>query len=119
MAHGYVDGNTHPRRMFQPVAFHMQMKFLIYLWWVVGEDIESQQRGVICIFFPSFEAAHQLPDKKEAIEGDRVFGCIPTRMTALHNCSPDEPVYKLLQACVTLTMSAAMRARIQYHNGKV
>lgn len=93
------------------------MKLLIYKWWVAGDDVESQQRGVVAVFFPSFDAAHKFPDKREHVEADRVFSCMPTRLTALHNCSPDEPIYKLLQAVLTLALPAAFRSRIKFHNG--
>mmetsp|Transcript_27321 Transcript_27321/g.48345 ORF Transcript_27321/g.48345 Transcript_27321/m.48345 type:complete len:524 (+) Transcript_27321:363-1934(+) len=92
-----------------------RMKFLIYLWWVAAEDVETQQRGVISIFWPSFEAAHKFPDKREATEAERVFGAIPTRMTALHQCTPDTPAYKLMQAVVILTLSVESRTRMKFH----
>jgi len=95
-----------------------RMKFLIYLWWVAAEDVETQQRGVISIFWPSFEAAHKFPDKREATEAERVFGAIPTRMTALHQCTPDTPAYKLMQAVVILTLSVESRTRMKFHTGE-
>jgi hypothetical protein len=93
------------------------MKFFIYLWWVAAEDIETQQKGVISIFWPSFESAHKFPDKREATEAERVFDAIPTRIAALHQCCPDTPAFRLMKAVVILTLSVETRIRMKFHTG--
>lgn len=79
---------------------------------MAGEDIETQQRGVISIFWPG---GHNFPDKREAEEAERVFAAVPLRITALHQCLPDTAIFRLTKAVVILSLDVEMRTRMKFH----
>jgi hypothetical protein len=91
----------------------LQMKFFIYLWWVAGEDVETQQRGLISIFWPENNII--FPDKRESQEAERVFAAVPVRFAAIHQCVPDTAFYHLIKAVVILSLEVESRTRLKFH----
>ncbi|KAG7349839.1 hypothetical protein IV203_012436 [Nitzschia inconspicua] len=94
-------------------SLYARMKFFIYLWWVAAEDVETQQRGVISLFWP--ENHSLFPDKREAQEAQRVFGAIPTRIAAYHQCLPDTAFFRFTRAVVILSVDVVSRTRLKFH----
>jgi hypothetical protein len=92
------------------------MKLFLYVWWVAGEDVETQQRGLISIFWPQ---NHNFPAKREAEEGERIFAAVPYRSTALHQCLPDTPASRLVKAVVILALGVEARTRMKFHSGTI
>lgn len=91
------------------------MKFFIYFWWVASEDVETQQKGLVSIFWPE---THTMPDKREVEEAERVFAAVPIRITALHQCLPDTPAARLVKAVVAISLDVETRTRMKFHSGK-
>ena len=91
------------------------MKFFIYFWWVAAEDVETQQRGLVSVFWPQH---HNFPDKREVEEAERVFEAVPSRITALHQCLPDTPAARLVKAVVSLSLDLESRTRMKFHSGE-
>jgi hypothetical protein len=89
-----------------------QMKFFIYFWGVASEDVETQQRGLISLFWPE---EHNFPDKREALEAERVFAAVPIRITALHQCTPNTAVFQLTKAVIILSLDVETRTRMKFH----
>jgi hypothetical protein len=92
-----------------------QMKFVIYLWWVAGEDEETQRNGIVNVYWPG---EINFPDKREAEEADRVLSAVPCRIAALHQCLQDGPLFRLMNAVVILSLDVETKTRIKFHTGK-
>mmetsp|Transcript_59764 Transcript_59764/g.146717 ORF Transcript_59764/g.146717 Transcript_59764/m.146717 type:complete len:524 (+) Transcript_59764:390-1961(+) len=98
-------------------TLHTRMKLLIYLLFVMAEDIETQRRGVIVLFSPNFDSGLKFPHKDEITQSQRVTGITPTRQVAMHQCTPDEPVFRLIHAGMQLALSFEARLRAKFHQG--
>jgi hypothetical protein len=92
----------------------LQMKFFIYLWWVAGEDAETQRNGVVSLFWP--DEIH-FPDKREAEEAIRVIMAVPCRIAALHQCLRDGPRFRLMNAVLILSLDVETKTRMKFHTG--
>ena len=109
---GSIDDNLFSYIAF--LLFFLQHKFFIYFWWVAGEDVETQQKGLISVFWPE---THNFPDKREAEEAERIFAAVPIRITALHQCLPDSPAARLVKAVISLSLDVETRTRMKFHSG--
>lgn len=98
-------------------SLRVRIKVLIYVYWVAAEDVESQIRGFVTVYSPNFENGIVLPAKQEVDEVQRVTGFVPTRSVAFHNCTPDEPIYRLLKALAMLAMKPGDRPRTVFQQG--
>jgi hypothetical protein len=90
-----------------------QLKFLIYFWGVASEDVETQQRGLISLYWP--EDHHLFPDKREVQEAERVFAALPIRVAALHQCIPNTAVFQLTKAVIMLSLGVETTTRMKFH----
>jgi hypothetical protein len=94
------------------------VKLCIYLFWVAAEDVESQRKGVVFVFWPGSATYNaSLPDPKEHIEGSKVAEAVPFRPVAYHVCFPDTSVFRIIRSALTL-MFGGNRLRMRFHNGK-
>jgi hypothetical protein len=90
----------------------LQMKFYIYFWGVASEDVETQQRGLISLYWPE---VHNFPDKREVQEAERVFAAVPIRNTAMHHCFPNTAVFQLTKAVIILSLGVETTTRMKFH----
>ncbi len=90
------------------------MKFIIYLWWVAAEDVETQRNGIVSLFWPNDLV---FPDKRTTNEAYRVFSAVPCRITALHQCLQEGPLFQLMNAVVILSVDAETKSRMKFHKG--
>jgi hypothetical protein len=91
------------------------MKFYIYFWWVAAEDVETQRNGIVNIFWPD---ELTFPLKRESEEADRVLTAVPGRITAMHQCLKDGPLFRLMNAVVILSLDVETKTRLKFHTGK-
>uniref|UniRef100_A0A7S4EL90 DUF6824 domain-containing protein n=1 Tax=Pseudo-nitzschia australis TaxID=44445 RepID=A0A7S4EL90_9STRA len=92
------------------------IKFFIYIFSVVSEDIETQKRGVVFIFSTSEKALMVLqnPDDKVAYSMYRE-GC-PVRRSCTHFCLPEnKPKMRIVRAVMMLAMPRQERIRTRVH----
>ncbi len=118
------------------------MKVLYYLQYVVTEDVESQRRGLVGVFWwPSnsgitktssadassseseseeLTATDGEPDMlgpRDHIIGARLFSGAPGRVAAVHVCFPDKPIFHWFRSALALGLGKS-RQRIKIHSGK-
>jgi hypothetical protein len=89
----------------------------IYIFCVSCEDVESQRKGCVFVFWPGSATYNpSLPDPREHIEGAKVNSAVPFRPVAYHVCYPDTYVYRIIRSALTL-MFGGSRARMRFHTG--
>ena len=97
------------------------------MYWALGEDEESQKKGLIGIVcWPSASEALS-PDKFAIVYSPRdvprhihlskrMFDCSPIRIAGIHMCSPDKPIYHMIRSGLALSMGDS-RSRLKFHCG--
>jgi hypothetical protein len=122
------------------------MKVLYYLQWVATEDLETQQKGLVGVFWwpttsgitpTKLESNHNqssdsepeessacfqkglsyVPGPTDHIVGARLFDGSPARTVAMHICLPDKPGFNFLRSSLALGLNSA-RHRIKVHTGE-
>ena len=123
----------------------LRIKVLWYMFWVASEDIESQQKGVVIVGWPSDSVISQSEDEtnssiggnmvnsdngvweeslrqnlvvQEGIYQVKTLDGLPLRIAALHLCFEDRPIYRLLNSLWHFSMNAYLQARYKVHIGK-
>jgi hypothetical protein len=80
--------------------------------WVVGEDVETQRRGMVAIYWPSLNTF--IPDQNW---GHMLVKGFPVRAAALHVCLPNTLAFRMLKAQIGLAVPTYVRRRFQFHLG--
>jgi hypothetical protein len=103
------------------ICENVRQKIMMYTFWIVGNDIDAQRKGVIVIvlFDSSF---HQKPDQKGAGVVSPSYQWIlsvtlSVRMSAIHICTPDTPFFRLSRSLIAMAMGSHNRARLKLHLG--
>jgi hypothetical protein len=94
-----------------------QIKVVLYLMWVAGEEIETQRGGLVVIFWPSLNAV--ILDRNWVGTGQRTVQGFPLRGVALHLCLANTLAFRMLKAQIGLAMPKDVRRRFQFHLGKI
>ncbi len=121
-----------------------RIKALWYMYWIASEDIESQQKGVVMIGWPSDSVIPQSDDdtnsgtdtsadtdlniwegglrekmvNREGIYQVKALDGLPLRIAALHMCFEDRPIYRILNSLFHFTMNPYLKSRYKVHIGK-
>jgi hypothetical protein len=110
------------------IYYFFQIRVSLYLYWALGEDEESQKKGLVGIIcWPSSKEAVS-PDKFSVVYSpqdvprhihlsNRMFECSPIRTSCIHMCLPDEPIFHMMRTGMALSMGG-MRSRLKFHCGK-
>jgi hypothetical protein len=120
------------------------MKIIYYLHWVATEDAESQQKGLVGVFWwpttsgitptkkqntmydsesedSNAPGQHDgfafMPGPRDHIVGARLFAGAPGRSTAIHICLPDKQVFHFFRSSLALGLNTSRR-RIKVHTGR-
>ena len=94
----------------------------------MSEDKETQQKGIIGIVcWPSkteaespknFAIVYSPQDVPRHIHlSNRMFECSPVRISGLHLCLPDKPVFHMIKTGMALSMGV-IRSRLKIHCGE-
>ena len=105
-----------------------QIRVTLYLLWSLSEDEESQCKGLVgVICWPSsleavtpnnFAVMYSPREISRHIHlSNRMFECTPIRISCMHVCLPDEPIFHMFKAGMTLSMGA-IRSRLKFHVGE-
>ena len=92
-------------------------KILMYTVWVIGNDIDTQRKGLInfIMFDSSF---HQNPNIMGAgIMDSSTVLLLSVRISAFHVCTPDTPFYRLRRSFLTMVIGSHNRSRLKLHIG--
>jgi hypothetical protein len=93
-----------------------QIKVVLYLMWVAGEDVETQRRGLVVIFWPSINTV--IMERNWVENGQKTVQGFPLRGVALHMCLANTFAFRMLKAQIGLAIPKEVRRRFQFHLGK-
>jgi len=101
---------------------HMWYKIVLYFLLVAGDDIESQQKGIIVLAWPNPDIAESFKLQYPINSGGRlvqmILQCVPVRVTAFHFCTPEnDPFFKVVRSVFALSLGGK-RSRLKFHSGK-
>jgi hypothetical protein len=93
------------------------LKMLMYTFWVIGNDIDTQRKGVVIIvmFDSSFHQIHHLKGAGAARPSDHWLFSV--RISAMHICTPDTPFFRLRRRFLIMAMGSHIRSRLKLHIG--
>jgi hypothetical protein len=99
------------------ISNNVRQKIMMYIFWVVGNDIDAQRKGVavIILFDSSFP---QIPDHKGAgVISPSDQWILSVRMSAIHICTPDIPFFRLRRSFIAMAIGSHNRSRLRLHLG--
>ena len=96
----------------------IRQKIMMYMFWIVGNDIDAQCKGVAIIIlfdssFPQLPHHHKgagmvLPSKQWILS---------VRMSAIHICTPDTPYFRRRRSLIAMAIGPKNRSRLRLHLG--
>jgi hypothetical protein len=97
---------------------------MFYFCHVLSEDVETQQRGVICILWGgpdknNIQRFSGAPGIRVAVPSGK--GCedaTQIRMVAIHMCLPMTPFYRLVKSFYVFVAAERYLQRMVFHHGK-
>jgi hypothetical protein len=97
-----------------------QVKFYLYMFYAVVDDVETQRRGVVIVIWPGPTNDLQMcfPHPRESSTGGKIFAFSPIRVCAIHFCVRDGPVARFIRASLTLMVGSENRSRLIFDSGK-
>jgi hypothetical protein len=93
------------------------LKIFMYMYWVLGTDIDTQRKGVVIIvmFDSSFHQTHHLKGAGAARPSDHWL--MSVRVSAVHICTPDTPFFRLRRRFLIMAIGSHNRSRLKLHIG--
>jgi hypothetical protein len=85
---------------------------------LVEEDVETQQKGTVAIFYQCNPLTKVLSRSEERAMVRRLLSGLPMRFSSCHVCLPNSPLLSLVKAMVLATVDTAKRARTRFHKGE-
>jgi hypothetical protein len=97
----------------------MQFKLLLYMGMaIVDEDVETQQKGTVGVFYQSNVMTKVLSSREERAMVRCLLSCLPMRFSSCHVCLPDSPLFSIVKAVGLAMGGPDIRARTRFHLGK-
>jgi hypothetical protein len=91
---------------------------MLYHFGAVSDDVETQKKGLVCIFSADKEAIEYFTTKEDQNANARFMATNPVRYSAMHMALPREPVFQLMQAMMILELfTKADRIRTRFYPG--
>jgi hypothetical protein len=82
-----------------------------------SEDVETQQKGLVGIFYQMNPSTRVMFETEERAMIRRIINCIPLRYSGCHMCLPDSPVFSFVKAVGLAAAGPAIRKRFRFHFG--
>ena len=105
----------------------LRFKIMIYLHWVVSEDVETQRKGAVILAWIFDETDDETKNwnffRKKAIRKSarkyqqRIYDAIPVRVTSIQHFYPETMFFRALSALYVFSMSPAFRPYYKVHFG--
>lgn len=97
-------------------------KILLYFLWIAGDDIESQQKGIVVLLWPNPDISKSIKLRYPMHNGvnyaQMIVQAVPVRVTAIHFCAPgDNPFFMILRSVLAMTLGKK-RSRLKFHSGE-
>lgn len=93
-----------------------QARAAAYMAMAALEDEETQQRGLVVVFWPARERWDQPNPEFIKLMGASLKGALPVRLSGAHVCQPPG-FFRMLIPLVKLAMGERLRQRIRFHTG--
>ena len=98
------------------------LRAVMYLLQVLSSDEQTQKYGCVMVFYGATgETATGETSflKEKNLKGtmNNLLGAFPIRVSAIHFCFPDTPVYQIAAAALMLFAPSFMRVRVRKHMG--
>ncbi|OEU23355.1 hypothetical protein FRACYDRAFT_233528 [Fragilariopsis cylindrus CCMP1102] len=108
------------------------IKAYFYFWMVASNDVETQQKGVVFLVYPTISkkdggsgsskgatiSQMMLPNQIDRILHKKCNEAAPIRIAAVHFCLPNTPFFHLLRSVMTMTLPVSYRNRLKFHVGE-
>jgi hypothetical protein len=92
---------------------------LLYLSQHFSDDIDTQRKGIVVIYFPTSSFDSMAINDPEARQDLRsIFASVALRTTAIHVCLPDSPLYRFIGVIFKVVFPVDLAVRIRIHTGK-
>ena len=109
-----------------------KIKAYFYFWMVASNDVETQQKGVVFLVYPTISkkdggsgsskgatiSQMMLPNQTDRILHKKCNEAAPIRIAAVHFCLPNTPFFHLLRSVMTMTLPVSYRNRLKFHVGE-
>ena len=93
------------------------MKIFLYIYHTLVCDIETQMKGlVILVWYDTKSKINANPDITRIKMLVKIHEASPVRLSAVHMCVPDTPVFRFRQSILTLAIGQN-RSRLRIHLG--
>jgi hypothetical protein len=96
-------------------TFLMQLRAIWYIAMVATEDIDTQRRGIVLVFYKT--GPNQKQNRRAGWRLPRLTFALPGRAVACHFCYDDKKFNPIL-SLVLLSLKRSLRARVKIHHGK-
>jgi hypothetical protein len=120
-------GNNNTRLTLQ-----LRYKIIMYLDWIVSEDIETQQKGIVIVAWPSNDIGNSKcsncsetsisnssnSNSNKMLFQNISFNSTPLRITSIHFCAPNETIYKDIRSLYYFGLDQYCKSRFKTHYGK-
>jgi hypothetical protein len=92
-------------------------KIMMYTCWVIGNDIDTQRKGVavVSIFDSSFPQNMNRKGAGKLLSSGHWI--MSVRLSAIHICTPDTPFFRLRRHFLAIALGSHNRARLKFHLG--
>jgi hypothetical protein len=99
------------------ISIKIKLKILMYIFWVIGNDIDTQRKGVVVVilFDSSFHQIFHLKGAGVIRPSDDWL--LSVRTSAIHICTPDTPFFRLRRSFLTMAIGFHNRSRLKLHVG--
>jgi hypothetical protein len=94
------------------------MKISIDIFMGAARDLETQQKGLVALFYQSDQSARTFVNRSDREETRRTFSCLPCRVSAFHICLPNSPAFSLIKAVAMASATPEVRMRARFHTGE-
>jgi hypothetical protein len=93
------------------------LKIMMYMSWIVGNDIDAQRKGFIIVNFFDSSFAQVQYHKGAGVIRPTDDWLMSVRVSAAHICTPDTPFFRFRRAVIAMAMGSHNRARLKLHLG--
>ena len=100
------------------------LRAVVYLLQVLSSDEQTQKYGCVMVFYGGLATGEAatcetsiLREKNLKGTMNSLLGAFPVRVSAIHFCFPDTPVYQIAAAALMLFAPSFMRVRVRKHMG--
>jgi hypothetical protein len=100
-----------------------KLKAYFYFWMAASNDVETQQKGVVFLVWPTINKegttiSQMIPNQTDRKLHIKCNEAAPIRICAVHFCFPNTPVFHLLRSVMTMTLGVSYRNRLKFHVGE-